>query len=48
MHSGVAFNTVLGEISFDRKGDIKQPGFVPYVWKNTGGRITYVELKPGA
>jgi branched-chain amino acid transport system substrate-binding protein len=48
MHSGVPFKTVLGEIAFDQKGDIKQPGFVPYVWKNTGGRITYVELKPGA
>jgi branched-chain amino acid transport system substrate-binding protein len=47
MHSGTPFNTVLGEISFDKKGDIKQPGFVPYVWKNTGGRITYVELKQG-
>jgi branched-chain amino acid transport system substrate-binding protein len=48
MHSGAPFKTVLGGIAFDQKGDIKQPGFVPYVWKNTGGRITYVELKPGA
>ena len=38
---------ILGDISFDPKGDIKQPGFVPYIWKNTGGKITYVELKQG-
>ena len=37
----------MGDISFDQKGDIKQPGFVPYVWKKTGGKITYVELKQG-
>jgi branched-chain amino acid transport system substrate-binding protein len=37
MHSGVPFKTVLGEIAFDQKGGIKQPGFVPYIWKNTGG-----------
>jgi branched-chain amino acid transport system substrate-binding protein len=47
MHSGTPFKTVMGDISFDQKGDIKQPGFVPYVWKKTGGKITYVELKQG-
>jgi len=31
MHSGGPFKTVLGEIAFDQKGDIKQPGFVPYI-----------------
>jgi branched-chain amino acid transport system substrate-binding protein len=44
MHSGMPFKTVLGDISFDSKGDIKQPGFVPYVWRNTGSKITFVEL----
>ena len=28
------FDTVLGQISFDEKGDITTPGFVWYVWKN--------------
>jgi branched-chain amino acid transport system substrate-binding protein len=47
MHSGTPFTTILGDISFDPKGDIKQPGFVPYVWKNTGSKITFVELDKG-
>ena len=28
------FNTVLGEIGFDRNGDVTAPGYVWYVWKN--------------
>jgi branched-chain amino acid transport system substrate-binding protein len=28
------FNTVLGKISFDRKGDIRRPAFVWYLWKD--------------
>jgi branched-chain amino acid transport system substrate-binding protein len=47
MHSGMPFTTVLGDIAFDLKGDIKQPGFVPYVWKNNGSKITFVELDKG-
>lgn len=30
------FDTVLGKISFDAKGDLKQPGFAWYVWQ--GGK----------
>jgi branched-chain amino acid transport system substrate-binding protein len=30
------FKTVLGDISFDKKGDIKQPAYVWYVWKPNG------------
>ena len=30
------FKTVLGDISFDSKGDIKQPAYVWYVWKPDG------------
>jgi hypothetical protein len=29
------FDTVLGKISFDAKGDVKAPGYVVYAW-NTG------------
>ena len=28
------FDTVLGQIGFDEKGDVTTPGFVWYVWKN--------------
>jgi branched-chain amino acid transport system substrate-binding protein len=31
---GHEFNTVLGPISFDAKGDLTEPGFVWYVWRN--------------
>ena len=32
--NGNSFDTVLGPISFDKKGDIKQPAYVFYEWKN--------------
>ncbi len=28
------FDTVLGRIGFDEKGDVTAPGYVWYVWKN--------------
>ena len=28
------FDTVLGNIGFDMKGDVTAPGYVWYVWKN--------------
>lgn len=34
------FDTVLGKISFDEKGDVKLPAFVIYEWK--AGRYDYV------
>jgi branched-chain amino acid transport system substrate-binding protein len=33
------FNTVLGELSFDDKGDVTLPGYVWYVWQN--GKYDY-------
>ena len=48
MHSGMKFNTVLGPISYDKKGDITKLDYVMYVWKkNKDGKITYVEC-PGS
>jgi branched-chain amino acid transport system substrate-binding protein len=45
MHSGKKFKTVIGEIGFDKKGDITRPDYVMYVWKkDSSGKITYVEL----
>ena len=33
------FKTVLGELSFDKKGDVSLPGYVVYEWK--GGKYDY-------
>ena len=42
MHSGKAFKTVIGDISFDKKGDITRPDYVMYVWKKgSDGKIDY-------
>jgi branched-chain amino acid transport system substrate-binding protein len=46
MHSGMKFKTVIGDISYDKKGDITRLDYVMYVWKkDTAGKITYVEIK---
>ena len=42
MHSGKTFKTVIGDISFDKKGDITRPDYVMYVWKKgSDGKIDY-------
>lgn len=38
---GGTFKTVIGDLSFDAKGDQKQPGFVVYQWK--GGQYDYAK-----
>jgi branched-chain amino acid transport system substrate-binding protein len=52
MHSGKPFDTVLGTVSFDKKGDVtgylvdgkNKDRYVLYMWKKgPDGRITYVE-----
>jgi len=46
MKSGQKFKTVIGEISFDKKGDVTRIDYVVYVWKkNPEGKITYTEIK---
>jgi branched-chain amino acid transport system substrate-binding protein len=54
MHSGKTFNTVLGEMSYDKKGDVtgytvggkKKDRYVLYIWKKgSDGKITYVEAQ---
>lgn len=46
MHSGMTFNTVMGPLSYDQKGDIKQLGYVMYKWvKDEKGTLTYQELE---
>ena len=45
MHSGMAFKTVLGDISYDAKGDRTSMDFVWYVWaKNADGKIAFEQL----
>ena len=34
MHAGQPFPSVLGNITFDKKGDVTAAGYVFYVWKN--------------
>jgi branched-chain amino acid transport system substrate-binding protein len=54
MHSGKSFDTVLGDLTFDKKGDVSNDGYVVggkkkdryvlYTWKKgPDGRITYFE-----
>jgi branched-chain amino acid transport system substrate-binding protein len=49
MHSGAKFKTVIGNISYDKKGDITRLDYVVYKWeKMPDGKISYVELPSGA
>jgi branched-chain amino acid transport system substrate-binding protein len=44
MHSGMHFSTVLGDMAYDKKGDITKLDYVMYVWKkDPSGKISYVE-----
>ena len=44
MHSGKVFKTVLGDISYDKKGDRTTVDYVMYTWKKgDDGKITYVQ-----
>jgi branched-chain amino acid transport system substrate-binding protein len=44
MHSGMPFKTVLGDLSYDKKGDITKLDYVMYMWKkDPSGKITYVQ-----
>jgi len=44
MHSGLKFHTVVGDISFDSKGDITQPAYAIYTWqKGSDGKLTAVQ-----
>ncbi|HLH93633.1 MAG TPA: branched-chain amino acid ABC transporter substrate-binding protein [Xanthobacteraceae bacterium] len=47
MHSGQKYKTVIGDISYDKKGDITRLDYVMYVWKKdpASAKITYVEMK---
>ena len=41
---GKAFKTVIGDLGYDKKGDITRLDYVMYTWKKGGdGKITYVQ-----
>lgn len=44
MRSGAVFKTVIGDISYDKKGDITRADYVTYTWRQgADGKITYTE-----
>ena len=44
--SGQKFKTVIGDLSYDKKGDITRLDYVVYRWqKDKSGKLTYVEIK---
>jgi branched-chain amino acid transport system substrate-binding protein len=45
MHSGMPSHTVIGDISYDKKGDRTTVDYVWYVWKKgPDGKIGFVQL----
>jgi branched-chain amino acid transport system substrate-binding protein len=45
IHSGMTFQTVLGKLSFDKKGDRTDADYVIYVWKKgADGKMGFVEM----
>jgi branched-chain amino acid transport system substrate-binding protein len=44
MRGGKTYKTVIGDIKFDKKGDITRPDYVMYTWKKgADGKITYIQ-----
>jgi branched-chain amino acid transport system substrate-binding protein len=48
MKAGKPFKTVIGDISYDKKGDITRPDYVMYTWKKgPDGKIDYTGNEVG-
>jgi branched-chain amino acid transport system substrate-binding protein len=46
IYSGMKFKTVIGDLTYDKKGDVTRLDYVMYVWKkDPSGKITYSEMK---
>jgi len=44
MRGGENYSTVIGDIGFDKKGDVNRLDYTMYTWQKTDGdRVTYVE-----
>jgi branched-chain amino acid transport system substrate-binding protein len=42
LHSGQKYKTVIGELSYDKKGDVTRLDYVMYTWKKgADGKVTY-------
>ena len=42
LHQGKPFDTVIGDIAYDKKGDITRPDYIMYEWaKGADGKIDY-------
>jgi branched-chain amino acid transport system substrate-binding protein len=42
MKAGKPFKTFIGDISYDKKGDITRPDYIMYDWKKgADGKIDY-------
>ncbi len=44
IRSGKTFNTVLGSLSYDKKGDITKLDYVMYIWKKEDDKLSYGEM----
>ncbi len=45
LHAGGTFKTVVGDLSFDAKGDVTRADYVVYQWrKSADGKISYQQL----
>ncbi len=45
IHSGMTFDTVLGKMTYDKKGDRTNLDYTVYQWnKGANGKITYLEM----
>src|SRR5437868_10463978 len=46
IYSGMKFKTVIGELSYDKKGDVTRIDYTVYVWKkDPSGKVTYTEIE---
>jgi branched-chain amino acid transport system substrate-binding protein len=46
LHESGPFNTVVGDLSFDPKGDVTRADYTVYEWrKGADGKITYVQIE---
>lgn len=46
LHGGGPFKTVVGDVSFDGKGDVTRADYVVYQWrKGADGKITYQQIE---
>ncbi|TMJ36710.1 MAG: branched-chain amino acid ABC transporter substrate-binding protein [Alphaproteobacteria bacterium] len=44
--SGMKFTTVIGDLSYDKKGDVTRIDYTVYVWKkDPSGKVTYTEIE---